>query len=112
MRPAHVSLIAIVLMLGSSVSSSWGADKLRVVTTIPDLKSLAEAVGVGGDFGPHDGTSALEQGLAALGQLPESRDRLAQAIDLRFDLRNALGSRSTRSPAARRTSTRPRCGRA
>lgn len=45
MRPAHVSLIAIVLMLGSSVSSSWGADKLRVVTTIPDLKSLAEAVG-------------------------------------------------------------------
>jgi zinc/manganese transport system substrate-binding protein len=45
MRHAHVSLIAIVLMLGSSVSSAWGADKLRVVTTIPDLKSLAEAVG-------------------------------------------------------------------
>ena len=45
MRRSHVSLIAIVLMLGSSVSSAWGADKLRVVTTIPDLKSLAEAVG-------------------------------------------------------------------
>ena len=45
MRRSHVSLIAIVLMLGSSVSSAWGADKVRVVTTIPDLKSLAEAVG-------------------------------------------------------------------
>ncbi len=45
MRRAHVSLIAIILMLGSSVSSAWGADTLRVVTTIPDLKSLAEAVG-------------------------------------------------------------------
>jgi len=45
MRRSHVSLIAIILMLGSSVSSAWGADTLRVVTTIPDLKSLAEAVG-------------------------------------------------------------------
>src|SRR5437667_7631357 len=45
MMRAHISLIAICLLLGSSVSSSWSADKLRVVTTIPDLKSLAEAVG-------------------------------------------------------------------
>jgi zinc/manganese transport system substrate-binding protein len=45
MRHAHVSLIAIILILGSSVASSWSADKIRVVTTIPDLKSLAEAVG-------------------------------------------------------------------
>ena len=45
LRRAHVSLIAIVLMLGLSVSTCWSADKIRVVTTIPDLKSLAEAVG-------------------------------------------------------------------
>jgi class 3 adenylate cyclase/tetratricopeptide (TPR) repeat protein len=32
----------------------------------------------------------FEQALAALAQLPESRDTLEQAIDLRFDLRNAL----------------------
>jgi len=44
-RRTHVSLIAIFLALGVSVSSSSAADKIRVVTTIPDLKSLAEAVG-------------------------------------------------------------------
>ena len=44
-RRAHVSLIAILLALGVSVSGSSGADKVRVVTTIPDLKALAEAVG-------------------------------------------------------------------
>src|SRR5262249_11716068 len=32
----------------------------------------------------------LEQALVALGHLPESRDRLEQAFDLRFDLRNSL----------------------
>ena len=32
----------------------------------------------------------FEQALAALAQLPETRDTLEQAIDLRFDLRNAL----------------------
>ena len=32
----------------------------------------------------------FEQALAALAQLPECRDTLEQAIDLRFDLRNAL----------------------
>jgi class 3 adenylate cyclase/tetratricopeptide (TPR) repeat protein len=32
----------------------------------------------------------FEQALAALAQLPETRDRLAQAIDLRCELRNAL----------------------
>jgi tetratricopeptide (TPR) repeat protein len=32
----------------------------------------------------------FEQALAALAQLPERRDTLEQAIDLRFDLRNAL----------------------
>src|SRR5262249_60818614 len=32
----------------------------------------------------------FEQALAALGRLPESRDTLELAIDLRFDLRNSL----------------------
>ena len=32
----------------------------------------------------------FEQALAALAHLPERRDTLEQAIDLRFDLRNAL----------------------
>ena len=32
----------------------------------------------------------FEQALAALEHLPEHRDTLEQAIDLRFDLRNAL----------------------
>ena len=45
MRRAHVWLISIFLMLGLSVSTCWSADKIRVVATIPDLKSLAEAVG-------------------------------------------------------------------
>jgi zinc/manganese transport system substrate-binding protein len=45
MRRSSVSLIAIFLALGWSVSGSSAADKVRVVTTIPDLKSLAEAVG-------------------------------------------------------------------
>src|SRR5712691_1045554 len=45
MRRSLASLIAILLALAWLVSSSSGADKLRVVTTIPDLKSLAEAVG-------------------------------------------------------------------
>ena len=44
-RRTHVSLIAIFLALGGSASGSSAADKIRVVTTIPDLKSLAEAVG-------------------------------------------------------------------
>ena len=43
MRRSIVSLIAITL--GLSVSASSAADRIRVVTTIPDLKSLAEAVG-------------------------------------------------------------------
>jgi len=33
---------------------------------------------------------SFEQALGALERLPERRDRLAQAIDLRFDLRTAL----------------------
>lgn len=41
----YVSLIAVFLALAVSVAGSSAADKLRVVTTIPDLKSLAEAVG-------------------------------------------------------------------
>src|SRR5713101_1795273 len=45
MRRSLASLIAILLALAWLVSSSSGADKIRVVTTIPDLKSLAEAVG-------------------------------------------------------------------
>jgi zinc/manganese transport system substrate-binding protein len=44
-RRAHASLIALALTLGLCLSSAWGADKIRVVATIPDLKSLAEAVG-------------------------------------------------------------------
>ena len=34
----------------------------------------------------------FKQALSALKQLPESRDTAEQAIDLRFDLRNALFS--------------------
>ena len=45
MRRSHVSLLAMFLVLGVSVSGASAADRVRVVTTIPDLKSLAEAVG-------------------------------------------------------------------
>jgi predicted ATPase len=38
----------------------------------------------------HEAVECFEQALAALVQLPERRDTLEQAIDLRFDLRNAL----------------------
>src|SRR5262249_9494055 len=38
----------------------------------------------------HEAVACFEQALAALAQLPERRDTLEQAIDLRFDLRNAL----------------------
>jgi tetratricopeptide (TPR) repeat protein len=38
----------------------------------------------------HEAVERFEQALAALGQLPERLDTLEQAIDLRFDLRNAL----------------------
>jgi tetratricopeptide (TPR) repeat protein len=37
-----------------------------------------------------EAVSSLEQALVALTHVPESRQRLEQAIDLRFDLRNAL----------------------
>ena len=39
-----------------------------------------------------EAVECFEQALAALAQLPERRDTLEQAIDLRFDLRNALQS--------------------
>jgi len=45
MRRWTVSFIAAVLTFGLGILSAQGADKIRVVTTIPDLKSLAEAVG-------------------------------------------------------------------
>ena len=45
MRRSIVTVIALVLTLGLGILSAHGADKIRVVTTIPDLKSLAEAVG-------------------------------------------------------------------
>lgn len=45
MRRSIVSLIGVVVTLGLAISSAHGADKIRVVTTIPDLQSLAEAVG-------------------------------------------------------------------
>jgi len=38
----------------------------------------------------HEAVTYFEQALAALAQLPECRDTLEQAIDLRFDLYNAL----------------------
>jgi class 3 adenylate cyclase/tetratricopeptide (TPR) repeat protein len=37
-----------------------------------------------------EAVSSFEQALAALGHLPETRERLERAIDLRFDLRTAL----------------------
>ena len=45
MRRVHVCFIAIVLALAWSAPGSSAADRIRVVTTIPDLKSLTEAVG-------------------------------------------------------------------
>jgi ABC-type Zn uptake system ZnuABC Zn-binding protein ZnuA len=45
MRRSIVSLIAVFLALGPWISASSAADRIRVVTTIPDLKSLTEAVG-------------------------------------------------------------------
>ena len=38
----------------------------------------------------HEAVACFEQALAALAQLPECRETLEQAIDLRFDLHNAL----------------------
>src|SRR5262249_25412251 len=38
----------------------------------------------------HEAVACFEQALAALAQLPEHRDTLEQAIDLRWDLFNAL----------------------
>jgi tetratricopeptide (TPR) repeat protein len=38
----------------------------------------------------HEAVAYFEQALAALAQLPEHRDTLEQAIDLRFDLHNSL----------------------
>ncbi len=37
-----------------------------------------------------EAVESFEQGLAALGDLPESRESLEQAVDLRFDLKKAL----------------------
>ena len=45
MRRVFLSLIAIGVAVGVCASATAAADKIRVVTTIPDLKSLAEAVG-------------------------------------------------------------------
>jgi ABC-type Zn uptake system ZnuABC Zn-binding protein ZnuA len=45
MRRSSFLLAVVLLALGLSTSSAQGADKIRVVATIPDLKSLAEAVG-------------------------------------------------------------------
>jgi ABC-type Zn uptake system ZnuABC Zn-binding protein ZnuA len=45
LSPAFLAALAAVVLLASTAPA---AEKLRVVTTIPDLKSLAEAVG--GDF--------------------------------------------------------------
>ena len=39
------SLVAVLVVLALSVTGAEGAHKLRVVTTIPDLKSLVEEVG-------------------------------------------------------------------
>src|SRR5437867_6264180 len=39
------SLVAVLIVLALSVTGAEGAHKLRVVTTIPDLKSLVEEVG-------------------------------------------------------------------
>src|SRR6266568_4508347 len=42
------SIVTMLMALAMLASDAQGARKLRVVTTIPDLKSLTEAVG--GDF--------------------------------------------------------------
>jgi hypothetical protein len=38
----------------------------------------------------HEAVTSFEQALAALAHLPERRDTIEQAIDLRCDLRNVL----------------------
>jgi len=40
--------------------------------------------------GNREAVACFEQALTALGNLPESRETIEQAVDLRFDLRNAL----------------------
>jgi ABC-type Zn uptake system ZnuABC Zn-binding protein ZnuA len=45
MRRSSVIIGVLLSMLGMAVATVHGADRIRVVTTIPDLKSLAEAVG-------------------------------------------------------------------
>jgi zinc/manganese transport system substrate-binding protein len=45
MRRLSLVLAGVVLAVSLSASGGHAADKLRVVTTIPDLKSLSEAVG-------------------------------------------------------------------
>jgi tetratricopeptide (TPR) repeat protein len=45
----------------------------------------------------HEAVAYFEQALTAIAQLPESRDTLEQAIDLRCDLRNALLALGERS---------------
>ena len=48
MRHAFVILVTALAVIGSLVLAASAADKIRVVTTIPDLKALTDEVG--GDF--------------------------------------------------------------
>jgi class 3 adenylate cyclase/tetratricopeptide (TPR) repeat protein len=57
----------------------------KAVTYLP--QAGAKAVGRGAN---EEAASCFERALSALGRLPESRASVEQAIDLRFDLRNAL----------------------
>src|SRR5215813_10258890 len=45
-----------------------------------------------------EAVACFEQALAALQHLPERRDTVEQAIDVRFDLRNALQQLGDREP--------------
>src|SRR2546428_816340 len=72
----------------------------RIDRLPPEAKRLLQAVAYARQAGTkalarsalHEVVACAEQALAALTHLPESRATQEQAIDLRFDLRNALWS--------------------
>jgi predicted ATPase len=63
----------------------WGERWAQAVTYLQQAGTKAAARSA-----HREAVAYFEQALAALGHLPESRDTLEQAIDLRFDLRNSL----------------------
>jgi len=86
MRRSSVPLIAALLGLALASPGAHGADKIRVVTTIPDLKSLTEAVG--GDFVEVDSLTRGNQNFHEAEVRPSMMLKLRRADAL---LENGLG---------------------